>query len=1026
MIAKHKSDLSLQDDVVDALIEELRSTKDEKLRELKAIVPSKLYRDVILPMAEKSLNYDMRETHADHEKRVKLIKNKHAEALAQHDLLYREKLKIAVVSENQPAMNPGTLSIPPKSTDDRNDHVSPPKDVSTSLHGLQESYRPISENSFAPQNPKLPFGLREPLSWTVQKETICGERRLIMRVQSKKRRASTSEETRPKRLRVDTSVNQVRTPAPTPSDEPANFPRRTVTFDQVYQDGNAKHKDVIVEWPTGSRRWYILKCVEHGLRFTRRPVQGAAKHLNGNDHGREDRNRDYAVRALGYLVTDCNEYLANLNNQVAEEAYARGYKPLFSRPKKQRDPTREPRKRHVGGQGSISKLAVPQSTTYKATAKVRQEAATQATYQKTPEWDGITHPKTFQIYYGRWKGHSLGNKNRDQIYPVMILGWDSQNGSGLKDSDLDATGLLKQKSKPPKCYNYDSHSHKIKGWAPGYEDGGPKVRLRKFPVMFFDELQTVGWFPARDLMKFPLNKRKAPAEPDHPFNAARRWIAEREGFKTWEERERARIEAKPPSVSPITPVESTNEASRTNLSDDNGSDDWVSETSVNSAVTEKIMQDLKENGGDITDDEDYVASHPGSDIDDSLECEIEDWNQSSPSTAKHDNTTNRPWAYYGLRSTENIDEPKLSVSSVCEAQENGPIGSSTTGIASAHELAIQACQSVADSQDPYITPMSALAQSPERSRQMMQDPDQSNKSKYTRQLSDHTPIRDDNLAQIIAETVNLRNDTIASPGHKDENLLPKLIPGIVTDVPCTSSCTSLTGNRLIRDGNRTKDDVLIDDTSPSDHTISHESNPAIDVGVSYLHAESHAVDDKEPLVAEWQAISQVNEKAQHSQESTNSAMKNRNDVLPIGDSISSSTQPLANVENIASGTLGLASVDVDFELSFYRKGDVSWERAKEEDGCVQLFHNADKRRVSTRQGPIVITIDPMEIVSFSRERDTLPDSKESTVLVLRYKDGSSSRLIFDRSRGSKLGNGKLQTRSFIKWLRVVKPDIACF
>ncbi|KAI1088425.1 hypothetical protein F5B19DRAFT_427836 [Rostrohypoxylon terebratum] len=951
MIAKHKSDLSLQDDLVDALIEELRSTKDKNLRELKDIVSSKLYRDVILPMAEKSLNYDMREIHADHEKRVKLIKNKHAEALAQHESLYREKPKAAFVSETQSTMNSGALSNLPRSTDDWNDHVSPPED-------------------------------------------------------SKKRKASTSEEARPKRLRVDTSVDQVRTPAPTPSDEPTHSPKRTVTFHQVYQNGNAKHKDTIVEWPTGSQRWYILKCVEHGLRFTRRPVQGAAKHLNGNGHGREDRNRDYAVRALGYLVTDCNEHLASLNNRVAEEAYARGYKPLFSRLKKQRNHARDSSNKHAGERGVA-------------------KAGTQSTFQNAPDsWNGITHPKTFRIYYGRWKGDSFGNEQGDQIYPVMILGWGSQNGSGLKDSDLDTTGLLKRKSKPPKCYIYESH--RIAGWAPGYEDGGPKVRLRRFPVMFFDESQTVGWLPAQDLMKFPLNKRNAPAEPDHPFNAARRWVAEREGFKTWEEREKARIDANPPSVSPITPAGSTNEASHANLADGIGPDDWVSETSANSTATEKMMQDLRENGGEKTDDEDYVASHPGSDIDESLECEIDDWNRSAPSTTKHDSTTNRPWAFHGLRSTENINGPKPSVGSICQVQGNGPAGSSTAGISSERQLTIQECSSAADSRDPYITHISALAQSPERSRPMTQDPDQSDK----RKPSDHTQIRNDNLAQSIAETLDFRNDMIAHLGQVDENLSLKSTHDVVIEVPSTSPCTNLTGNRLIRDDNRTEGDVLIDNTSASDHTVSRDANPVVNVMVSHLHGGSHGAENSEPLDVEGQATCHTNETVHDNQDSTSGAMGNRECVLPkgdsIGDSISSSTQPLANVRNAASGTPGLPSADVDFELSFYTNGDVSWEKANEEDGCLQLFHSADKKRVSTRQGPIAISIDPVEIVSFSRERDTLMGSKESTVFVLRHKDGSSSRLVFDRSRGSKLGNGKLQTRSFIKWLRVVKPDIACF
>jgi len=71
----------------------------------------------------------------------------------------------------------------------------------------------------------------------------------------------------------------------------------------------------------------------------------------------------------------------------------------------------------------------------------------------------------------------------------MILGWDDQTKGGLQDN-LASTGLLKKEASPPKCYIYgssavgDSRRSAIVGWAPGYEDGGPKVNERKFPVMF--------------------------------------------------------------------------------------------------------------------------------------------------------------------------------------------------------------------------------------------------------------------------------------------------------------------------------------------------------------------------------------------------------------------------------------------------------------------------------------------------------------------------------------------------------------
>ncbi|KAI2465818.1 hypothetical protein F4781DRAFT_435000 [Annulohypoxylon bovei var. microspora] len=1065
MIAKHKSDLALQEELLEKEEQELSSINDRNLQKLKATVPSALYRDTVLPMAEKSLKHDLREVEVSHSKRVRIIKDKHMEELARHQVLYHEKLKVGdPADERRPAAKSGALPSLSESTDAQSGRASLPRDVSASLGGLEE-YRRLSGKPFASQNPKQLFELCKPLSCAVQHEIVCGEPRLIMRVQSRKRKAPVSKETSPKRLRVDTSVNQVRTPAPTPSSEPARPSGRTITFDEVYQGGNAKHKDIILEWPAGSQKWYILKCELHGLRFTKNSVQGAAKHLNGMGHGFTNRNRNHAVEALGYLVTDCSKALAKLNNQVAEEAYANGYKPPPPGPNKRRGVPKDPKK-HVGAPG-LARPSVPyaaslapkstlemSSTSEKATAKGPQELSTASAYQKSPDSrDGITHPKTFHIYYGRWKDNDP-RIDGGQIYPVMILGWDSQNGSGLKDSDLNATGLLKQKAQPPNCYTYDSK--KITGWAPGYEDGGSKVRSRKFPVMFFDKLQTVSWFPARDLMEFPLYQSKVPDQPDHPFNAARRWIAEREGFKTWEDREKARISAHPQPALPLTPAESANAASHigecvelsaatksNSAADSRGLDGLGRESeamSTDTTVTEELMREGKERGGEITDDEDYVAS--GSDFDDTLDCEIDDWIRSSPSMANSDNATDRPWAFYGLRSTEKSKMPKPSVESAREAQ-GSPTKSAAEGIDSARRLARDACLSATDSRDVYMTPTSDITQPLECSPQVTQDPGQSDKSRSDNRLPSHRePIRENNLAEIIAKTlkfqsdvhdatttsekdrftsqtlehrspsavpVPIENDRVQPPsgneaittpqGQAGKKTYPTPTARINTEVPATSSSTDLTGSGLVHNGSRDIDNV--GDSSFSNPTTPHSIKSTIHVRASGPRAESQAVENKEVLVEKKLTTTRVNE------------MDVKN-LIPVSGPVSVAEVP------------ELPSADADFELSFYRNGDVSWERSNKQEDCVRLFHSADRRTMLTRQGPVNIAVDPMELAGFSREKDIIPDSKGNTAFILRHKDGSSSRLVFDRSKGSKLGNGKLQVRGFIKWLRTVKRDIPCF
>ncbi|KAK6948781.1 hypothetical protein Daesc_010552 [Daldinia eschscholtzii] len=528
IIAKHEKELAFHEDLLEKEKQEVRESSERDLLKVKAAVPPTLYREIILPMAEKSLKNDMRQIDESYQKRTAIIEKEQKAERARHEIAYYEEQKVKLAINGERNTHTGI----------KGSLTSQSQDVSTQPACMERDQR-VPWKSFEPRNRSQ---ADDSLTCTVQRETIRGEKRLLMRVQSRKRKAPISKEETPKRLRIEESTNYPQTPAVALLDENAHSPARTITFDEVYQNGNAKHKDTIIEWPNGSKKWYILKCEKHEARFTKNAVQGAARHLNGLSHGFPDRNRDTAVKTLGYLVVDCNEKLAKLNNKAADEAYASGYKPPLAKTKEQsrkrdRIQKRTDKKRIESSPSKwIVKLG-PESTPKKSEVRDRQISDT-PTSRRTSSQKLITNPKTFKIYHGRWKSNS-GTEDNNEIYPVMILGWDSQDGSGLKNTTLDATGLLNKGSFPPNCYVYESN--KIVGWARGYEDGGAKVDSRKFPVMFFDEFQTVAWLPARCLTKFPLYNRTPPPELDHPFNAARRWIAEREGFSTWEEREQARL-----------------------------------------------------------------------------------------------------------------------------------------------------------------------------------------------------------------------------------------------------------------------------------------------------------------------------------------------------------------------------------------------------------------------------------------------------------------------------------------------------
>ncbi|KAJ3555223.1 hypothetical protein NPX13_g10402 [Xylaria arbuscula] len=351
----------------------------------------------------------------------------------------------------------------------------------------------------------------------------------------------------------------------------------------------------IVEYPVGSRQWYILKCEKHTVHFKQVALRGAAKHLDSLSHGNLGRNRALAIKLLGYRVIDCNEELAAQNNKVVDEAFANGYEPenRIQAPKPKQSPS-----------------------------------------NTSPEV--ITDPKPFHVYQCFWSQNKC-------YYPVIILGWDDQTAGGL-DTNLAGTGLLDKKvSNPPNCYVYkdiDNKTHAaIVGWSPQYEDGGSKIKQRKFPVKFFDRASNVGWVSARTLSKFPLFQASSAAKKEF-HNAARRYIAKREGFSSWESFEATRkgiiqapeIEVVTPEVSPLTATYEFNE--------DSGTDGCLqSSQSSNSNITQKELAEIRDTAGEIEGDDDYFES----DVDSTLDEEF-DWDQPG--------ANGRPWASYHLRADD--------------------------------------------------------------------------------------------------------------------------------------------------------------------------------------------------------------------------------------------------------------------------------------------------------------------------------------------------------------------------------------
>ncbi|KAF5566041.1 hypothetical protein FPHYL_3954 [Fusarium phyllophilum] len=95
---------------------------------------------------------------------------------------------------------------------------------------------------------------------------------------------------------------------------------RVIDFDQVFQDGNAQTKYIIVQHPPEFGHWYILECKEHNKHFYKDPIRGASRHLMGQKH-RLSGEHSFAVKMLGIRVLHCNEKLAAKNNRLTRQSF---------------------------------------------------------------------------------------------------------------------------------------------------------------------------------------------------------------------------------------------------------------------------------------------------------------------------------------------------------------------------------------------------------------------------------------------------------------------------------------------------------------------------------------------------------------------------------------------------------------------------------------------------------------------------------------------------------------------------------
>lgn len=299
---------------------------------------------------------------------------------------------------------------------------------------------------------------------------------------------------------------------------------KTISFEEIStesRDWRSRDKIYsIVEFPSGSSRWYILPCYKHCTSFP--TAMGAVRHLNSKGHGHAQLSTHEAVRELGILVVDCDAEKSDRNNDAFDRATEQGYRPKHgcsnnncpvhrrsSRDQRQlsedlEDSEMDSYEAHteiLKGQGGNAR-----------TAKLGQQPS-----PPTTAWE----PALGEICQAYWAGdHSW--------YPATVLPWGDLSEVGLVGS-LDETDLFKKRL--PSCLAVEDSQDglRIVRWKEDFKVHGRRASERKFPCMFFEgmfkaaihdeesppPLQNLAWVMAKHLR--PMEYRHSDG---HPFNEA--------------------------------------------------------------------------------------------------------------------------------------------------------------------------------------------------------------------------------------------------------------------------------------------------------------------------------------------------------------------------------------------------------------------------------------------------------------------------------------------------------------------------
>lgn len=781
---------------------------------------------------------------------------------------------------------------------------------------------------------------------------------------------------------------------------------RTVAFDKVAN--NRIYHDTIVEYPAKSGLYYILYCEEHNLHFKHKsPIGGAAKHLFAPSHGSLPKDWDVAIRNLGYLVTGCDEDKRRLHNYRVEAHFSAGG-------------TTGPSLKTPSSTGQIERMKTPPLTNTKPSQpKSRPTAGTSAKKAKlsvapSPQKTrGIIYPEKFHIYQARWgTGHGAA------YYPVMILGWDSQDGSGLAGT-LNDTQLLNENAEPPVCYIYDEPREKIIGWGSGYEDNGPRVGSRKFPVLFFDSKRSVAWVFGSNLRKYPLYDEITEPREAKQQQEVREWIARREGFTSWEQRQAAKAllnggsqnQSTATTTIATTPATASGSAAQQhgdpdvhmdqNETDDEseGMDLDDTDSSLDcEAFHDAELKKLLEIGGEIPGDKDYTDSQETGDTDGDVEMAAVD----SPSKVYRK-------SFITTRSTEKRKSASRSAS--IPAQQ-APSGSSLTegdvvtrSISQARALSYEAATKVhagfaateptVATQLPRLNPDPLPAQYPS--------------------VAAHT----------LQQCAGVANDAVESQAH-DGNDAEAARPAVdeAPTVPLAApeaTPTATPASGATKSASAVTESVAQPASMPPTVPTPQANavplarpSPAAPSRTTAIPATPARAQAEQPLAM---GINNIKPETDRSASSVAVPPVRTTRFTPAGTETASASVSSATASPIMSSS---SLARAEFTVQMYSRGAVQWEKTAPEVASIKMVADGGVLR-SVAGSAVTIAVDPSTIQTFIRQNYGTDNYK--MVLVPVAEGEERVEMVFGPGVGCRGETGKRQSRQFVSWMQSINSKM---